>query len=326
MKSIRFFFTFFLVIIFFSSVHAQIRNVHFFPLVPVNGDEEFCSEYSDLLKEKLIKSEVFKLTDVNNFKVNPSESEDEYERIKESLKEKCRKEKIESAIFGYVRKMGQGYHVYAELYYVENDDVISRFRDTFFIRDEIAYSTKNCTLNFVSRINNINLAKIMFSSAIVPGLGMSQMNHKYRAGIYFVGFFAMYLWQNHLTKQLKPLIQGKFSWSTCYTPDGMTTEGHPNYINYSEYYIDGVLTSMNEWNEKRSKWMAENLEILNHNDKIKKKRNIIRVSMTALYLINLLDTLFAVKNYNDLSGLEQKISFEFNPFNRRPGFEINYRF
>ena len=148
-----------LIFLLFISINAQKRRVHFFPLVPVNGDEEFCQEYSNLLKEKLIKSEVFRVTDVDNFEVNISGSEDDYKTIKKALKEKCLKENIESAIFGYVRMMGQGYHIYAELYYIENDDVISRFRDTFFIRDEIKYSTKNCALNFVSRINNIDFAK-----------------------------------------------------------------------------------------------------------------------------------------------------------------------
>ena len=315
-----------LIFLLFISINAQKRRVHFFPLVPVNGDEEFCQEYSSLLKEKLIKSEVFRLTEVDNFEVNISGSEDDYKTIKETLKEKCLKENIESAIFGYVRKMGQGYHIYAELYYIENDDVISRFRDTFFIRDEFKYSTKNCALNFISRINNINFAKIMFSSALVPGLGMSQMNHKYRAGIYFAGFFAMYLWQNHLTNQLKSLMEGKFSWSTTSAPFGLTEEGNPYYVSYSEYFIDGVLTPMNEWNEKRAEWMIENSKILNHNDRILKKRRTIRLGMTVLYLVNLLDTLFQAREHNDLTKLEQKLSFDFNPFIKRPGFEINYRF
>ncbi|MFC1725374.1 hypothetical protein ACFL4T_07080 [candidate division KSB1 bacterium] len=326
MKSFKDFSLLILVLFLFTSAFPQQRSVNFFPLVPVNAENEFCRNYSSLLKEKLIKSEVFTITDVEGFEIIAEDSDETYINIKNAVKEKCKKDNIESAFFGYIRKTGVRYQVYIELYDSENENVISKFRDSFILQDEAEFSTKRCAVQFASRIQNINFAKITFSSAIIPGLGLANLNKKSRAASYFGGIVLLYLWQQNLSSSIKPLIDGRFSWDSSFALDGMNEDGSPRRIEYAEYYINGELTSFDEWNKKRAVWMMDNAKIISQNDKFKNERKYVRLGMAVLYVANLLDTVFQARKYNDPIRLEQKISFDFDPFNRRPGFKVNYHF
>ena len=317
--------TFFLFFL-FNSAFPQQRSVHFFPVIPVNTENEFCRNYSDLLKEKLIKTEVFNIKYIENFAVFTEDGDETYNIIKDAVKEKCKLENIESVFFGYIRKTGVRYSVYFELYDSENENAVSKFRDSFVLQDEVPHSVKKCAMHFASRIQNINFAKITFSSAIIPGLGLANMNKKLRAVSYFGGFVLLYLWQRNLSNRIDPLIQNRFSWESKSAYDGLNEDGSPRILQYAEYYIDGELTSFEEWNEQRSVWMLENSKIIQLNDKIKNERKYVRLGMVFLYVANLLDTVFQARKYNDPIRLEQKLSFDFDPFHRNPGFRVKYHF
>ena len=44
-----------------SSSFAEGKKTYIFPIVPINSEIEFCREYTDILKQKLEKSDVFKI-------------------------------------------------------------------------------------------------------------------------------------------------------------------------------------------------------------------------------------------------------------------------
>ena len=312
MRFIRLIFVVVSLILILSCSSAQTKKANFFPLIGINTDRYTYENYSNQLLEKFNKTEVFELREVTDFKPALSDPEMVYQDIKEGVKIYCKKKDLKSAIFGYIKKVRRLYEVYIELYSVKEDNVISRYTDSFRIDDEMEFSTKKCAVQFASRVNNINVANVTFNAALIPGLGLAKMKSYTRAAVYFGTALGLLIKHRQLQKDLIPINEDKFT----FISQGFN----------QKYYIDGISVPREEWYEKRSIWAVELEEFAKHNEKIKTQQKVIGLGIVLVYVINVIDTALEAGKRNNVVRIEEKLGYDFDLFNNQPSIRFKYHF
>lgn len=327
MKSIR---LFFLVLLFFclNSIslgqnNVKKKTVHLFKMFTTEETWEEGEEYTSMLIDILKKTEMVNIVEVIN--VNPvlDTEVNIYKNVKQIIKDKCPELYIESAVFGYILKKEKCYIVYAELYNAKNDEVITRCREVVYFKSHFKSSVKNCAVNIAGRLQEINVARITFNSALIPGLGLMKLKKFGKAALYFGGFLGLIIIDRKYGNDLLPYDRTKFSKSFAFSRQNVIPDAPPQYY---DYYIDGILTPIDEWLEKRAVWSLENEETKIHNDKLEAKRSKLRLGIVILYIANIIDTAVSAKSLSNRSQLEDKVSFDFLPLKRRPTIKFNYHF
>ena len=119
----------FLFTIFVTAGFGSEKQVHLFPIISVNTDIQLTEKYSESLKEKLLKTEIFSIHFYKDFRYVPEGNSNIREEIKEAIKKESLEKGYTSVIFGFMTQITGGYRVNIALYSPGEDNVISEFFD-----------------------------------------------------------------------------------------------------------------------------------------------------------------------------------------------------
>ena len=303
-----------------TDISASVKKIHLFPLVSIDTDKELAINYTDLLKEKLLKSEVFEITDIESFNFDAGTDIDIISRLKTEILKNVSVINAESVVFGYIKKRQQWHEIKIVLYSVLDDNIVSTYSDRVFVVDDFENSAKKCAIEFASRVSSIKGSKIFFASAFCPGLGHFLMKKYLKSAVIF-GSFAYIFYKHATLGDITEIATDRFR---AHTSSMWISDLQSIVI--TEYYVDGVLVSEEVYNEHYEAWQREVEPLRQRNDKIKEDRKKFQLGLAAVYLINILDTIFSSKDYEIKRRLEEKVTLDVNPWGRQPSINFNYHF
>ena len=292
------------------------RKVHLFPIVPINTDIEICRQYSDILKDKLQMTEIFTLFEVQDFSFEPGQFKNIIFSLKDAVTKTCKNKNINSAIYGTIEKKNSLLFVNIYLYTSDGNNIIASFSDKIYNSSDINRSAKDCAVHIGTEVSSIKGTKVFFSSALCPGLGHFLMKKKFRGAAY-MGLFAFFVYKYSSAGKLRT-PENTFEMLTV--ESGFT--GAERTVS-AWYYINGEEVSFREYNER---YQNEVVPVLEYNDKVKSRKNKFKLALAGIYLVSLLDTIFSSNEYEIKSRLEEKVSFDVDPFGRKPSINFNYHF
>jgi hypothetical protein len=299
---------------------ASVKKIHLFPVVSIDTETKHGANYSTLLREKLFKSQVFNITDVQGFDFRLNSNDDIISKLRIEVTKKAARENAESVIFGYIIKRKQWFEIKIVLFSIIDDNIVSTFTDRVFIEEEFENSAKRCAIEFASRVSSIKGSKIFFSSAFCPGLGHFLMKKYVKSAMIF-GSFAYLFYRQVTLGKITEITTDRFR---AHTSSMWISDLQSIVI--TEYYVDGVLVGEEEYNEHYEAWQREVEPLRQRNIKIKEDRKKFQLGLAAVYLINILDTIFSSKDYEIKRRLEEKVTFDVNPWGRQPSINFNYHF
>ena len=290
-----------------SSSFAAGKKTYIFPIVPLNSEIDFCGEYTDILKQKLEKSDVFKIFLAQDFNFTLKKDDIPDAALRRSVYNYCDIREIKSAIYGYITKEGSSYNIFIILYSAEDDNIIQRFNDHLVIKSEIYSSALDCAVDFVAGLNSIQSARYVTSSAFLPGLGQLEMK-KYLKSTLIFGGFGFYLY--------KLISAGSFK---SVEDD---TEIRVVEINFSRRFI--YLYKGNEVSRSFLETIPDEYNKYNHD--LEKKRHRFQLFIGCIYLYNILDIIFSIKEYNDKLRIKKKLNVDVIPGDKNTTISLSYRF
>ena len=309
----------FLILIFSSTALASNKKVNLFTLVSIKAEKEICTKFTALLKEKFLQAEVFEILDSGNLSPVISEGEDLFIALKKIINKDSEQTNIENAVFGYISKKSLWYDVKVYLYTPEYEKLICSFSDRFYNEIEIERSAKNCAIEFASEVSSIMGTKIFFSSALLPGLGQMMMKN-YKKSALFLGGFAYLIYKYTALGSKKTIDDSRFQCRNIFIFTGA------DMINVLNYYIDGEEVSKDTYDREFDKWNEEMEPLREYNRDIDYNRKKFKLVLTGLYLLNIVDTVIGLKEYDIKKRFEEKITFDVNPWSRQPSINFNYHF
>ena len=189
---------FFLFILIFSfSTYGQERRIHLFPVISLNCEPETGIKYTGILLEKLLKTEIFDISEIKDFTFNQNLSGDIFTSLKNSINEFCQEKGIKTAVYGYISKKQSWYDIKIVFYSVEDQNTITNYDDRIFSESFMEESAKNCAVHVATRMTSIKGTKVFVASAFCPGLGQI-IQKKYIKGAVILGSFVylMYKYAN----------------------------------------------------------------------------------------------------------------------------------
>ena len=310
MNIIKFITLLVLFIFCFSSAYGQKKVVHVFPIVSSKSERYLSMKYTDLLKEKLIKTEMFEIVVAADLGFDIRDEFGIYTRLRDTVDKKCGEKGYELVIFGNIT----GYRARIILYSPAGKKIVSEFKETIFGRNGVEISSKNCALKFATDINTINSSRKILLSVLMPGMGHILTKRNVR-GVLYMGIFSYYLIR-HLSFGLKE--------KTAYDLSSFRsiTVGHTRL-----YTFKGNSLPYDDWVEK----MKKNYENLVYNEKIKDKKRNILFCMGLIYMVNLIDAFITdfcmvLKSSSVQEKIEKSLSLSVESLPAVTSICLNYRF
>ena len=284
------------------------KKIYLFPLFTEKSETDFSNAYTRFLKEKLQKTGVFEVFEINEINNVLNDYENIFNTVKEAVNVKSSQMNLNSIVFGYLIKKDYGHDVRVIFYSAKDKEIISDFTDRLYNDSGIELSVKNCSVQFAARILSIDSSRMFFASLFMPGLGQF-INRSYLKGTLFLGGFAYCLIKNSSIESPKSLGQLR-NFSSQF--DGRNTR----------YFIDGREYSYETWIQI----FNDQEDQVKRNEENKKEKNKLKIYMGAIYLVNILDALITSKRYNNKKTIERRLSLNVDHFGRRPEICLKYRF
>ncbi len=291
-----------------ASALADKKKVFFFPMAADKSDIKFSEKYTSSLKNKLEMTDVFNVMEINDFKKSIEEGKNPFELIKGHIDRNYSKGAVESAVFSYLEKSPSGYRVRAYLYFIPDKNVITAFSENVLSEDQIEMSSRDCAIEFASRILSIQGSRLFFSSALIPGMGHFKMKKYIKSALFFGGF--SYLIGKYSS------IGSLESTDNVFTRAESTT--NIGLIRY-QYFEKGQEISQDEWDSKRLDWIDR------LNDR-KRKKQYYQVGIGLVYIANILDTIRSMKDNYSKRHLQKKLIYDVMAINGDPSFRLQFRF
>ncbi|MFC1724709.1 DUF5683 domain-containing protein [candidate division KSB1 bacterium] len=296
-----------LSILFFSTLQAEEKKILLFPIASAASELGPSGKFTEILKEKLTKSEVFDVFIVNDFRYTLKKIQDPLTDLKNAVFDHCKDKKIQSAIFGTIIKNESWYEINVFWYNVEQNDKITEFTQRVFSEERIENSATKCAVDFVARLNSIKSLRFMVSSVFMPGLGQLFLKNHIKSALFFggVGYFLYRFASGGSYKyidedsEVKIVDMGSFQ-------------------KYFYFFKDKEVSY--EFLESKS------AEYQDYNKRLDNKKMIFQFAAAAVYLINIADILLSIKQYNDRIRIEKKLTIDVNPFSSSPEICIKYSF
>jgi len=289
------------------SAFASKNKIHLFPVFALESNIELSQEYTSQLKKNLIKTEIFDISLLEDFNSVLNSEDDVFITTKNIVKEVCKENNINSAIFGYLTKSRYGYKLKMILYSVYDDNIVSEFYDNIYDIGSIPRSAKRCAVEFAARLNSIKGSKVFFSSLMMPGLGQFMLG-KYIRGTIFVGMFSYFAADLLSTDDIKIIEDKRFQ-------KFPTGTGYIYYVNNREVSFEEYIRTKENYEYTKEK-----------NEELKDKKKKLQIYVGVVYLLNVIDALRLINNLNDKRIIEQKLSVDFNPLYSKSLIKLNYRF
>ncbi len=293
-----------------DDVNHDRRSIHFFPLFSSREENSLSVKYSELLKSKLIKSEVFKINDSGQMNSILENSNNIYSTVKKKIDEVSSKSGIESVIYGYIIKINNKFNVKLYLYNAKDKIIVSSFQDNIYEEIDCERSARRCAVEFCSRMLSISSSRYFFASMIMPGLGQF-LKKKYIRGALFSSSF-VYLFAKLSSLKSQYVQTMSYRSERYYTGSSYTTR----------YYINNSQVSYNEYISSQNKY---NKSMQNRNE-ISQQKQKYALGLATVYLVNIADMLISIKSMNSKRIIENRLNFSAVPLNDGHMYTLTYRF
>lgn len=295
-----------LLLLLCGSALSKEKKVQFFPILSFESEISLSLQFTDFLKEKLLKTEIFELYIKEDFQYALQDNRNIFESVKKSVLDN-KDSNFQSVIFGYILKQGQAFIIQVYLYSTIENNIVADYTDRIFSAGELENSAKYCAIEFASRLYNIEGSRIYVGALMMPGLGHMMMK-KYLRGAFFLGGFVYFMSKNFSTE----------------IPQAMEYRDFRSYLSGSGriYTVNGKEVSYAQWINLKEEY--DNY-VTSYNDLKAKKRNF-QLGAALVYLLNVVDTMILTKKYNSKMSIEKKLSLDVEPFSYIPTVSLNYRF
>ncbi|MFC1724390.1 hypothetical protein ACFL4T_02095 [candidate division KSB1 bacterium] len=295
-----------LTLIFVSSVSGGDKKVHLFPIISVGTNNSLTEKYSEILKEKLLKTGIFSVHFYKDFKYITEDDSNLRYRIKEAIKKESLDKGYSSVIYGFMTQISGGYRINIALYSPGEDNIITEFFDRIYTEEGIERSAIKCALEFASRLKSIQGSRIYVASMMMPGLGQLMMK-KYLRGALFMGSFVYFVSKNFSTKSPNTVERMTFS----------SYLSHPDRI----YTVNGRRVDYDTWNRLKTEYD----DAVYSNQGLNDKKRKLQLAAGLVYIFNIIDTLILTKDYNDKRKIERKLYVSLDS-HRNPSIALNFNF
>ena len=284
-----------IIICFTSAIFAEGKKTYIFPFISLQSEISLCRNYVDILKQKLEKSDEFEIFMIQNFKFKLNKEGDPSAAIKNAVYNYCDIKEIKSAIFGYLDKQEFYHEITVVLYSAEDDNIITKFTDKLYNEDDINNSALNCAADFTARLKSIKSTKYLTASAFMPGLGQFIMKKYVKSAIILssVGFCIYKYLNAGSMKSVERDTEIRIVESNNNTQKFI-------YLYKGKEVSFSYLRSIPEQYHK-------------YNHDLDKKKKTWQFTACCVYLVNIIDILFSIKNYNDKQKIKQKLTLDINP-------------
>lgn len=297
--------TFIIVIIFLNSsiILSNEQETYLFNIVCTKSDKNMGLKYTNILYDKLKRTDVFNILLYENFELMLENTDSTYIKIKESVLKNCFNKKIRSVIFGFLMPRNNILDLRIVFYSVEDDEIITEFSDRLYSEHEIEKSAENCALEFATRHNSIKSTRYFFGSLFMPGLGQFMMKNYLRSLIFSSGVgYCLYEYSTAGSTK-------------SFDKDAEIRVEHNIYT----YYFNGNRVTYTFLEKMRMEYRTFNKEL-------QKKKERFEVAAAFIYLINIADILVSIKEYNSRIMLKRKLSVNVYPSKDNLQIALRYRF
>lgn len=309
MKHLKLFVIFGLCLLMSTSVFADEKRVHLFPLVSDNSVVLLKNLFSKELKDNLIKTGLFTISDVENFDFKTEQSENLFEIIRNEIKNKYSNAGMDLVVFGYFFKKVHQFDVRIVLYSLKSNKIVADYSEYIYSEDAIKKHAENCAILYGAKIQRKKGDNLLLSSLILPGLGHFKMKKYLKSAIYFGGT-AFFIYKHFSAGKEK-------------------TEINPGFFRIQEfedapslYFIESVIVTEEEYLRR----MAINNVNHDYNEDLNQKKSLYVFVAGLFYAVNFVDALLTTSSIYGRRPVEKKVRLSVVPAGKTSYVCLSFHF
>ena len=299
------------VVLMLPSCFAGAQKAYIFPVAAEETDKELAVRITSLLKEKLTRTEMFNLFEVEDFNYHFKNEGLVFENLKNSITLKYKESNMKLVVFGYLRKRLYDHELKIVLYSLKSGNILEEFVEYIENPDEVEDLTTDCAINFGLKIRSQKGSNLLLYSAVCPGLGqlfLEDSKFAYRGILYFTGFVYSFVKYISLDSERSTLDWGLFQLREFGGIPTLTIKG--NVYDYGTWL----------WKVK------ENQADMEFNEKLKKDKKNFMMAIGIIYSLNVFDMLISTKTYYKRSVIEKRVNAGIGFAGNSPVVELKFRF